>query len=132
MSEIYIYSVLANAHTFVKYQERTKEIGAMIPSEIVTINGGAGVTNPQTGLVPKVVETIVTNEQLQILKEFTSYPQKVESGYLLDSTKRLTDAEALEKLKGIDPARPLDKEEAKKRAKVHSRGADVEIVTNKG
>lgn len=104
----------------------------MLPLEIVTINGGAGVTDPKTGLVPRVVETVVTKEQLQILKEFTSYPEKVQGGYLLDSVKRLSESEVLAKLNGTDPAKPMDRAEAKKRAKAHSRGAEVEIVTAKG
>lgn len=95
---MYVYSKLANGVSFVEYEKGSKELEVNLPKRIIAIDGGAGVTNKITRLVPYFVMTQIDDEDYNYLKTNELYKSFVASGMMFSSSKRLDDNKVIEML----------------------------------
>lgn len=118
--KVYIYSKAANAQSFVIYKNKKssdKVRGVNKYEKIVAINGGAGVTDKVTRRCPKAVETILSLEEFDAIKELPAWKKFCANGFMLSSEKQLSEEDAAAKLSGEDNAAALTEDKVQSRAK---------------
>jgi hypothetical protein len=128
--QVYVYSKAANTQSLVIYKKKAsgdKVRGVNKHEKIVVINGGAGVTDKVTRRCPKAVETILSAEDFDAIKELPSWKKFCANGFMLSSDKQLLEEEAAAKLNGEDKSAALTEKKVQSRAKKAGVKGKVEI-----
>lgn len=128
--QVYVYSKAANTQSLVIYKKKAsgdKVRGVNKHEKIVVINGGAGVTDKVTRRCPKAVETILSAEDFDAIKELPSWKKFCANGFMLNSDKQLSEEEAAANLNGEDKSAALTEKKVQSRAKKAGVKGKVEI-----
>ena len=118
--QVYVYSKAANTQSLVIYKKKAsgdKVRGVNKHEKIVVINGGAGVTDKVTRRCPTAVETILSVEDFEAIKELPSWKKFCANGFMIHSDKQLSEEEAAAKLNGEDKSAALTEKKVQSRAK---------------
>lgn len=127
---MYIYSKMANGITFVEYEKSRKERTVNMPRRIVAIDGGAGVTNKVTLQVPDYIETEISKEDYEFLKDNETFRGFEIQGLMYASKKQLKPFDVMAVLFDGDGCAPLDEDTVKQKAKANGIKSEFDIVVN--
>jgi len=88
----YVISTITNANAFPVYM---KVNGSPVSQhkKIITIKGGANVTDPKTMVTPEGVVTEVSDEDLAVLEKNKSFMKFVSGGFIKIKKHRVTEVE---------------------------------------
>lgn len=111
---IYVLSKLANTQCYTKWAKGSNSINTIV--EKIEIKGGADVINKKTLDTPSGVVTIITKEQLEILKENPDFMAHVEKGFISYHEEKITEEVKEEKAAKMpkDNSRQKTKKDYKK------------------
>ncbi len=99
----YVYSTLAASVNYTVYQKQANDM--QVPVANVLIQGGAGVADSNF-VTPQGVVTVITNEQLEILKKVPLFNDHVKAGHI-KVQERKVDVEAIvADMNRMDPSAP--------------------------
>ena len=118
--QVYVYSKAANTQSLVIYKKKAsgdKIRGVNKHEKIVVINGGAGVTDKVTRQCPKVVETVLTADEFEAIKDHPAFLKFCKNGFMCHSEKQLSIEDAFVKLSGEDKSAALTEKKVQSRAK---------------
>jgi len=118
--QVYVYSKAANTQSLVIYKKKAsgdKVRGVNKHEKIVVINGGAGVTDKVTRLCSRAVETVLSAEDFDAIKELPSWKKFCANGFMIHSDKQMSEEDAAAKLYGEDKSAALTEKKLHSRAK---------------
>lgn len=117
---IVIYSTLASDMRYTNYVKGGAEL--QNPIAEVFVKGGAGVANDRL-ITPMGVATMVTAEQLEVLKANAIFQMHERNGYVIVSEERGDPEKMAAEMNPNDPSKPLNDQDLTK---------DVTVATNTG
>lgn len=125
----YVYSTLSNDHSYAVYKGDLDPKQINHPVKTITIKGGANVAGKTNLIAPKGVVTIVSKDDLEILKGLKSFQRHVKKKFIYFDEKK-TDVDRVAKdMEPKDRSAQLTDDDFKqdKQPKVNKQSKGIEV-----
>jgi len=110
----FIYSTLTCGNTFVVYAPKNDPNALSRIVKRIEINGGHGIKNQKSLETPQGVVTKVTDEDLALLQNLSSFKRQVAAGYLIVDNKKVEPEKKAAEMAKSDKSAPMTRKDFEK------------------
>lgn len=103
----FIYSTLTCSNTFVLYAPKSDPHALSRVVKRIEIHGGHGMKNPKALDTPRGVVTRVSDEELELLQQSSSFKRQVAAGFIVVDKKEVDPAKKAADMAEKDASAPL-------------------------
>lgn len=103
----FIYSTLTCSNTFVLYAPKNDPNALSRIIKRIEIHGGHGMKHPKALDTPKGVVTQVSDEELDLLQQSSSFKRQVAAGFIVVDAKKIETEKMAENMAQKDASAPL-------------------------